>query len=123
MPQSVFVGEVMTVTVDLHVSGIEKLPEVTLQVGEEVQRQPIQNQNGRHFAQFNVAVNDAGPQRVTIGVPTTPGEISADNNATARWVKVLSDRFDVLLVGGAASWDFRYLRNALARTHWVNAHG
>jgi hypothetical protein len=122
MPQSVFVGEQMTVTVDLHVSGVDgKLPEVTLQVGEEVQRQPIRNENGRHFAEFNLPVNDAGPQRVTIGVGTVAGEISADNNTAVRWVKVLSDRFDVLLVGGSPSWDFRYLRNALSRTQWINA--
>jgi hypothetical protein len=121
MPHSLFVGETMNVTVELHHSGLpKKPPEVTLQVGEEVQRQPSREESGRYIARFAVPVNDAGAQKVTVSVPTVAGELSSDNNAAVRWVKVLSDRFDVLLVGGSASWDFRYLRNALSRTQWLD---
>jgi hypothetical protein len=58
---------------------------------------------------------------VTVTAGAVKGEISTENNTATRWVKVLSDRFDVLLVSGSASWDFRYLRNALSRTQWINA--
>jgi hypothetical protein len=68
-------------------------------------------------------MTDAGPQEVSITAEPVEGEISTENNTATRWVKVLSDRFDVLLVSGTASWDFRYLRNALSRTRWINSKG
>jgi hypothetical protein len=70
---------------------------------------------------FSLPVVEPGPQRVTIRVTPLEGEVSAENNTVTRWVKVVSDKFDVLLVGGAPTWDFRYLRNALSRTASINA--
>jgi len=96
-------------------------------VGSEEQRRSINVEKGpdgnprsRGTVSFSLPLNDPGPQRVTVNVAAAPREISTENNSATRWVKVLSDRFDVLLVGGSASWDFRYLRNALARTRWIN---
>ena len=122
MPQSMFIGETLNVTVELRWTGLNaKPPEVTLQVGGVRQRRTIKGDGGRGIVQFAAPVNDAGPQQVTISAAPFDGEISTENNTVTRWVKVLSEKFDVLLVGGSASWDFRYLRNALSRTQWISA--
>jgi len=121
LPQSLFVGETMNVSVELRWNALGgKQTEATLQVGSEVQRKTVRAEE-KGPVRFAVQMNDAGPQRVTISAAPVKGEISTENNTATRWVKVLSDRFDVLLVGGSASWDFRYLRNALSRTQWINA--
>src|SRR5207237_6590515 len=117
----------LNVSVDVRWSGVGNKPpsDVTLRVGNEQQRRTIKAEKApdgrnRETVNFSLPLNEPGPQRVTVSVAPAPGEISTENNAATRWVKVLSDRFDVLLVGGSASWDFRYLRNALARTLWIN---
>lgn len=121
MAQSLFVGETLNVTAELRWSGLSnKQTEVTLRAGAEQQRKIVraEDKGPVHFA---IQMTDAGPQEVTITAAPVEGEISTENNTATRWVKVLSDRFDVLLIGGSASWDFRYLRNALSRTQWINS--
>jgi hypothetical protein len=126
LPQSVFVGETLNVAVDLRWTQVDKskLPEVTMQVGAERQVKRIEPKRpGATTATvvFALPVVEPGPQRVTISLPSVEGEISDENNTVTRWVKVVSDKFDALLVGGSASWDFRYLRNALQRTPSISA--
>jgi hypothetical protein len=119
IPQSLFVGETLNVTVELRWSGLTgKQTEVTLRAGTEEQRK-IARPEDKTPLQFSLQMNDPGPQKVTITAAPVDGEISTENNTATRWVKVLSDRFDVLLVSGSPSWDFRYLRNALSRTQWI----
>jgi hypothetical protein len=120
-PQSLFVGEMLNVTAELRWSGLgNKQTEVTARSGAEQQRKIVRaDEKGPvHFA---LQMTDAGPQEVTLSAAPVEGEISTENNTATRWVKVLSDRFDVLLVSGSPSWDYRYLRNALSRTQWINA--
>lgn len=120
LPQSLFVGETMNVSVELRWNALAgKQTEVTLRVGSEERRQTARA-DAKGPIRFAVQMNDPGPQKVTVEVAPVKGEISTENNTATRWVKVLSDRFDVLLVSGSASWDFRYLRNALSRTQWIN---
>lgn len=125
MPPSLFVGEVLNVSVDIRWSGYKDPPtEATIQVGSERQTQrPTVKKGADHVATatFSLPIVEPGPQRVTISAAVRDDEISPENNTVTRWVKVVSDKFDVLLVGGSASWDFRYLRNALARTPSINA--
>lgn len=122
LPQSMFIGETLNVTVELSWTGLKgKLPEVTLDVAGQRQTRGIKEKNGHGTAEFSMQVNEPGPQKLTISVPAFEGEISTENNTVTRWVKVLSEKFDVLLVGGSASWDFRYLRNALSRTQWITS--
>jgi len=97
--------------------------EATIQVASERQTQRLTVRKGADHvatATFSLPVVEPGPQRVTLSVPTLGDEISPENNTVTRWVKVVSDKFDVLLIGGSPSWDFRYLRNALARTPSIN---
>lgn len=122
MPQSMFIGETLNVTVELSWTALKgKLPELTLEVAGERQTRAIKDKNGQGTAEFSVQVNEPGPQKVSIRVAPFEGEISTENNTVTRWVKVLSEKFDVLLVGGSASWDYRYLRNALSRTQWITS--
>jgi hypothetical protein len=119
MPQSLFVGETLNVAVELRWSGLPgKQTEVTLRAGAEEQRKTAKPED-KSPLQFSLQMNDPGPQKVTITAAPVEGEISTENNTATRWVKVLSDRFDVLLVSGSPSWDYRYLRNALSRTQWI----
>jgi hypothetical protein len=127
-PPNVFVGETLSVTV--HVtwtpsSAMPKPAEVILQFqnGAVPLRAPIeepQKNAGRGVAKFSLQFDQPGPQRITLSVNPQRQEITDANNSVERWVKVLSDRFEVLLLGGEPSWDYRYLRNTLARTRWVN---
>ena len=120
LPQSLFVGETLKVSAELRWSGLaNKQTELTLRAGAQTQRKIVRAED-KGPVTFAIQMNDGGPQEVTITAAPVEGEISTDNNTATRWVKVLSDRFDVLLVSGTASWDFRYLRNALSRTPWIN---
>jgi hypothetical protein len=123
MPQSMFIGETLNVTVELNWTNLKgNQPDVRLHVaGEEHKPRSTRWKNGTGTAEFSVPVNEAGPQKVTISATPVEGEISTENNTITRWVKVLSEKFDVLLAGGSASWDFRYLRNALSRTQWITS--
>jgi hypothetical protein len=121
LPQSLFVGETLKASVEVRWSGLaNKQSRVTLRAGAETQRKMVRSDD-KGPVSFAVQMNDAGPQEVSITVDPVEGEISTENNTAIRWVKVLSDRFDVLLVSGTASWDFRYLRNALSRTPWIKS--
>ena len=122
-PANVFAGESMHVTVHVAWNGMAKPGEVTVQIGAYELRSPVEArpQNAtRGTARFTLQFDESGPHRLTFSVPARPQELTDANNSAQRWVKVLSDRFEVLLVGGAPSWDFRYLRGALSRTPWVN---
>jgi hypothetical protein len=125
LPPSLFVGETLNASVDVRWSGYRQPPkEATIQVGSERQTRRVEVRKGAAgvaTVTFSLSVVEPGPQRVTVSVPELDDEISAENNTVTRWVKVVSDKFDVLLVGGSPSWDFRYLRNALARTASINA--
>jgi hypothetical protein len=122
MPQSMFIGETLNVSVEVNWTGLRgKEPQVMLQVAGSRQSRAAKGQNGHAVVEFAVPVNEPGPQKITITAAPFEGEISTENNSITRWVKVLSEKFDVLLVGGSASWDFRYLRNALSRTQWITS--
>lgn len=125
LPASVFIGEVMTVTADLHWTVARYRPaSATLQVGTRMLTRPVEpnpKDPASGTVRFSVLMDEPGPQQIVVSVPPVEGEITDQNNSISRFVKVLSDKFDVLLVGGAASWDFRYLRNTLSRTSWITA--
>ncbi len=125
IPQSVFVGETLTLTADVRWSGLPrgKVPEITVRVGDLEYAGRVdakENQPGAGVLKFSIEMREPGPQRVTVNLVPVDGEITTDNNSATRYVKVLSDKFEVLLIGGAPTWDFRYLRNALSRTNWIS---
>ena len=69
-------------------------------------------------AEFSARLSKLNPQnveRVRLWFPKIPGEASGDNNQAERWVKVVPQRMKVMLVAGTPTWDFQYVRGALAR--------
>lgn len=63
---------------------------------------------------------EPGMRKVVVSAATQPGEAEVANNRVERWVKVLGQRLKVTAVCSSPGWDFRYLRNALSRTSWVD---
>ncbi|HEX8916825.1 MAG TPA: hypothetical protein VF796_31030, partial [Humisphaera sp.] len=72
------------------------------------------------LVQFAVKFERPGVHEVTVDLPAVAGEVSADNNATRRWVKVLPERVRVAAFAGSPAWDFQHLRGALSRRDWFD---
>jgi hypothetical protein len=127
-PPNVFAGETLNAAAHVVWSGVQQPQEVALHVGNYQFRSPVEpleksadNPNAnRGVARFSVQFDEPGPTKVTFSIKPDRRELTQANNTVHRWIKILSDRFDVLLVGGAPSWDFRHLRGTLSRTRWVN---
>lgn len=122
-PASAFVGETVTVRVSLAAAGLPAgAADVQLRAGEVVQTQRVAfgdpNQPAGR-AEFSLRLEQGGPQKVVLTLPPSPGEVTAENNVIERWVKVLPSRMRVAAYSATAGRDFQFLRNALARTTWV----
>ena len=55
-----------------------------------------------------------GLHRYMVEVEAAPGELTRDNNLRAFAIKVQEDRLQVLVLADAVSWDFTFIRRALA---------
>jgi hypothetical protein len=127
-PPNVFAGETLNATAHVVWSGAQQPQELTLHVGnyqfrspiEPIEKSPDAPTVNRGVAKFSLQLDEPGPTKITFSLKPDRRELTPANNTVHRWVKVLSDRFDVLLVGGTPSWDFRYLKSSLSRTRWVN---
>jgi hypothetical protein len=84
-------------------------------------RQRIQHDGtDRSYAvRFQVRLERAGTQTLTVIARPVQGETRTDNNRRAAVVNVADDQARVLLVDGEARWEFHYLANALARDRSV----
>jgi len=56
-----------------------------------------------------------GDYTLTITLPEQEGELLADNNARTAPIAIRQEQLKVLLVESMPRWEYRYLRNALAR--------
>lgn len=52
-----------------------------------------------------------------ISITKMDGEVTTDNNAITRNLKVIDDKIKVLYVEGKPRWEYRYLRRVLLRDH------
>ncbi len=73
----------------------------------------------RPVVAFNVPLEDAGLQNFRVSVESIKGEARTDNNERSFSIEVVDEKSKVLLVDSEARWEFRYLRNALARDEHV----
>ena len=131
LPESAFVGETVTVRADLRATvgaapgrGGAPRPEwvdVRLRAAGVVQTRRVELGQGgtTAAAEFTLKLTRPGAHRVTLSVAPVEGEATPDNNQVERWIKVLPDRMKVAAFAGSPGWDFQHLRNALARTPWV----
>lgn len=63
-----------------------------------------------------------GDVSLTLKLPMQPGETVAENNQQSFRVSVRVEKLQVLVVDSLPRWEYRYLRNALARDPGVEVH-
>lgn len=126
-PRSVFVGERMSLKVHGRMSGVDPAKlngDVTVTFGEgQSLSAPLVVRERRlepvTLADREFRLQSAGASRLTIDLPVVEREVTNQNNRVERWVKVLAQRLRVTVISSAPTWDFRYLRDALGRSQWV----
>jgi hypothetical protein len=72
-----------------------------------------------HRVRFQVRLDEAGTQTLTVTARPIAGETRTDNNSRPVVLNVADDKAKVLLVDGEARWEYHYLANALARDRTV----
>ncbi len=83
-------------------------------------RAPSAQATTRPVVSFPVPFDVVGAFAVTVAVGPLEGDTRPDNDRRTVLVQVVDDKASVLLVGGDAGWEFRYLHNALARDSRVS---
>ncbi len=118
-PDGVFKGDTASVEVTVKVDGVPgvEVPVTLTRPGGATLRKLVRGQadGSRPVATFRVPLETVGPQVLTANVGPIFGDARPDNDKRAVTVQVADDKAKVLLVDGEARWEFRYLRNALAR--------
>jgi hypothetical protein len=128
---SAFAGETVEGDVSVTDDGALKPPaelHVTGSAGQQVEPltlrpRQIRDQRRRewtgHFSTVIEPKDGAAAQKIVLQVSPVTGETTTANNRIERWIKVSSDKLKVALCTAAPTWDFQYLRGALARRAWV----
>ncbi len=123
MPSEVFAGETLVARMNVRSTNIEfrrLIGDAEISVdGEAAQTAPLRLRDKRIEAELSTVLDVPGVHRITLAIPQQEGEVSAVNNQVDRWVKVLPQKVKVTLIAGSAGWDFRYVRDALARQPWI----
>ncbi len=119
-PEGVSKGDVAIVTAMVKLDGqpAGSIVHLTLtRPGAEPMVQPVRvpADGSRPSATFRVPLDAAGVVPLTVAVEPSPGDARGDNDRRTVAVRVAEDKARVLIVDGEARWEFRYLRNALAR--------
>jgi hypothetical protein len=71
---------------------------------------------------FQVRLDKAGAQALTVAARPVGGEIRTDNNGRPVVINVADDKARVLLIDGEARWEFHYLQSALLRDRTMDVH-
>jgi hypothetical protein len=124
VPANAFPGEPLVVRADVRGRGLKgQAVDVRLEAAwaeaPQVQRVMFGRDDETATVSFPAGAVEGRVYRAAVEVPPIDGEATAANNRVQRYVKVVSDKLAVTALSGAPTWDFRYLRNALARTPWV----
>jgi len=87
-----------------------------VRIGDEVvARKDITLKPGRKYYTITYRPTKKGVFKCVISVPQRDDELSARNNLAEHTVTVKDDKVRVLLISGGPSWEWRYLKAALAR--------
>ena len=118
-PESVYKGDVASLDVTLKLDGYAgREVAVTLdRPGASPMRQVVAApaDGSRPVVTFRVPMDEVGTVPLSVAIDPLEGDIRPDNDRRIVSVQVADDKARVLLVDGEARWEFRYLRNALAR--------
>jgi hypothetical protein len=116
LPSSAFVGELITIRVDVSSVGFDgQTVEVAVEGAGQRQTRPVYLIGDGGRAEMSLSVDRPGPLELNIRVTPRPGEITAANNTVSRVVKAIGEKIHVALIGGVATRDFQQLRIALAK--------
>jgi hypothetical protein len=119
-PTAVFKDVDTQIEARVKVSGIKERKQIVVQLqrpGEEPLEEVI-NHDGSdryHTVRFQVRLDKAGTQALTVQAKPIEGETRTDNNSRPVVINVADDRAKVLLIDGEARWEQHYLASALAR--------
>ena len=120
-PESVYRGDVAGIEATLKLDGYPgREVAVTLERPnaspmKQVVRAPVDPHSPHPAVSFRVPLEEPGTAALTIAVGPLDGDVQPENDRRSITIQVVDDKADVLLVDGEARWEFRYLRNALAR--------
>lgn len=81
----------------------------------------IVSQREHHNITLSFKPTEAGQFTYTIRVSSVPGERNTRNNSRTHTLRVVDRKLRVLLLADKASWEYRYLKNALLRDSSVTA--
>ncbi len=125
-PETAFQGDVASVAVEVKADGYPAGTDLEVSlappVGEPLRRTVKAPGPGgaRPVATFALTLEQVGPQRLVASVAPPGGyDLRPDNDRRSAAVLVADDKARVLLIEAEARWEFRYLRNALARDRRV----
>ncbi len=123
LPPVVFAGETGTARVEVLSKGQrEQAADLKITGPGEPIVQHVTLTDGRHWFSFPLRFPKPGVENVSASIVGSKPESSNTNNRSDRRVKVLAQRVEVAVIGGSASWDYQYLRNALQRSPWITCH-
>jgi hypothetical protein len=120
-PESVYRGDVASVAATLKIDGYagRSIPVTLERPNSSPLRQTVLAPADEHAARpvvlFRVPMDEVGTWPVSVAVGPLEGDVLSDNDRRAVSIQVADDKASVLLVDGEARWEFRYVRNALAR--------
>ncbi len=109
------VGAEQPVDVTIHYSGINPGEHITVQLFEEDQKLDEKNlelsqPTGDEAVSFQYTPKSEGTKKLTARVTELPGEATDKNNLRITYVKVLRNKFHVVLFAGAPSSDVSFLQ-------------
>ncbi len=119
-PEGVNLGDLAHVSAVLKLDGLAPGTAVDVTLARPnaepmVQVVRVPADGSRPTATFRVVLDAVGSVPLTVAVEAPPDDARGDNDRRTVVVRVADDKARVLLVDGEARWEFRYLRNALAR--------
>jgi hypothetical protein len=119
-PSAVFKDVDTQVEARVKISGIKDRKQVVVQLqrpGQDPLEEIIEHDGSDryHTVRFQVRLDKAGTQALTVHAKPLEGETRTDNNSRPVVINVADDKAKVLLVDGEARWEQHYLANALAR--------
>ncbi len=121
----VFVDDIVSFEIKLTGTGFEDR-EVEIQLKQEGKPEvltrttvKIEGQGKTQQARLHYRPKQEGEFRYRVEVLPLEGELQIDNNAQERTVRVRKEKIRVLLVAGYPNYEFRYMRNMLARDNTI----
>ncbi len=119
VPASVLTGDVARVEATVKADGYPgvEIPVTLARAGAPTLTQVVTGRadGARSVVVFRVPTEATTPRNLTVAVGPLPGDVRPDNDRRDVAIQVADDKVKILLVDAEPRWEFRYVRNALAR--------